>query len=111
MLRVYANDPHHAFAVDHLAFGTYFLHRRSYFHSFLVILPRVRSWGVSTTSTRSPGNSRTKFLAFSPLGCASTRSLFSSSTRYTPFGISSTTLAATAWSAPTARSPSLPRSV
>src|SRR5262245_44721551 len=92
VLRVYANHSYHALAVDDLAFGTNSFYRRSYFHSFLVIRPRVRSWGVSTISTRSPGNSRTKFFDFSPAGCANATSLFSSSTRYTPFGICSSTL-------------------
>jgi hypothetical protein len=38
MLRVYADDPHHAFAVDHLAFGTNWFYRRSYFHNLIILL-------------------------------------------------------------------------
>src|SRR5216684_5759809 len=93
MLGVHADDPHHGFAVNHLALRTHWFNRRSYFHSFLVILPRVRSWGVNTTSTRSPGNSRTKFLAFPALGCASTKSPFSSYglvSTHGPFSVTAT---------------------
>jgi hypothetical protein len=63
VLGVDADDPHHAFAMDHLAFVANLLYRRSYFHdvfpagpgargenpgpysptSFFVILPRVGS--------------------------------------------------------------------
>jgi hypothetical protein len=47
MLRIDADDPHHAFAMDHLALIANFLDRRSYLHDvetvFLRILPRVGS--------------------------------------------------------------------
>src|SRR5215472_15783508 len=33
MLRIYADDPHHALAVDHLALVTNFLYRCAYLHT------------------------------------------------------------------------------
>ena len=38
MLRVLANDAHHAFAVDHLAFITHFFYRRPDFHNCLLLI-------------------------------------------------------------------------
>jgi hypothetical protein len=74
MLGIYADDPHHALAVDHLAFIANFLDGRSNFHvvSFLRILPRAGSRGINSTSTRSPGTSRTKFRSTIPTKWANT---------------------------------------
>src|SRR6476646_12072369 len=85
MFRIHADDPDHALAVDHLALVTNLFYRCAYLHDsiFLTILPRVRSWGETSTSTRSPGSSRMKFLSplTWPARCATTIArLFSSST-------------------------------
>src|ERR1700683_2590747 len=57
--------------------------------------PRVRSYGESSTATLSPGRMRMKFLRIFPETCASTRCLFSSSTRNMALGSGSTTTAIT----------------
>src|SRR5580704_5181292 len=57
--------------------------------------PRVRSYGESSTATRSPGRMRMKFLRIFPEMWASTWCLFSSSTRNIAFGSGSTTVAIT----------------
>ena len=85
-------------------------------YSFLVILPRVGSCGLNSTSTRSPGTSLTKFLFTTPTKWAKTLCCVGSTTSKTNRGLSSTTVASTlapgptVLSAPTARSPSPPRS-
>src|SRR5882672_10531599 len=68
VFRVHADDPHHAFAMDHLALVANLFDRRSHFHrfTFFVILPRPGSCGLNSTSTRSPGTSRTKFRFTTP---------------------------------------------
>ena len=98
MLRVGADHTNNAFAVDHLALVAHFFNRCPYFHVFLntfVIRPRVRSYGESSTSTRSPGRSRTKFVCVIPAVWAVTISWFESLSRHVAFGISSTTSAST----------------
>src|SRR5688572_19874720 len=57
--------------------------------------PRERSYGDSSTFTRSPGRIRMKFIRILPLTCASTRCPFSSSTRNIAFGNGSTTVPST----------------
>src|SRR5688572_23314696 len=57
--------------------------------------PRVRSYGDSSTFTRSPGRMRMKFMRILPLTCASTRWPLSSSTRNIAFGSGSTTVPST----------------
>ena len=56
---------------------------------------RVRSYGLSSTATRSPGRIRMKFFRIRPETCASTWCLFSSSTLNIAFGNVSTTVAIT----------------
>src|SRR6267143_582414 len=67
---------------------------RSYLNRY-VIRPRVRSYGDSSTFTRSPGRMRMKFMRILPLTCASTRWPLSSSTRNIAFGNGSTTVPST----------------
>src|ERR1039457_6988773 len=93
VFRVDANDAHHTFAVDHLAFVANLLYRRSYLHktprralacppdSFRVILPRVGSCGDTSTSTLSPETNRTKFLFTAPTRWAKTFCCPSNTTR------------------------------
>src|SRR6266478_3128427 len=57
--------------------------------------PRVKSYGESSTATLSPARIRIKFLRILPETCASTRCLFSSSTRNMAFGNGSITVAIT----------------
>src|SRR5271155_232286 len=57
--------------------------------------PRVKSYGLSSTATRSPGRMRMKFFRMRPDTCASTWCLFSSSTLNMAFGRVSTTVAIT----------------
>src|SRR3989338_11239587 len=81
--RVLADDANHALALDDLAVLAAHLDRGSDFHpvSYLnryVIRPRVRSYGDSSTFTRSPGRIRMKFMRILPETCASTRGPFSS---------------------------------
>src|SRR5580704_2928566 len=59
------------------------------------IRPRVRSYGESSTATRSPDKIRIKFLRIFPEIWASTWCLFSSSTRNIAFGSGSITVAIT----------------
>src|SRR5687768_16590286 len=98
--RVLADDPRHALSLDHLAMLAPCLHRGSDFHrlSYLnryVMRPRVRSYGDSSTFTRSPGRIRMKFIRILPLTWASTRWPLSSSTRNIAFGSGSTTVPST----------------
>jgi hypothetical protein len=74
MFGIDADDAHHTFAVDHLALVADFFDGRSNFHvvSFLIILPRVGSCGINSTSTRSPGTNRTKFRFTTPTEWAKT---------------------------------------
>src|SRR5438552_2945864 len=67
---------------------------RSYLNRY-VIRPRVRSYGDSSTFTRSPARMRMKFMRILPLTCASTRCPLSSSTRNIAFGSGSTTVPST----------------
>src|SRR5271170_1091809 len=57
--------------------------------------PRVRSYGESSTATRSPARMRMKFFLIFPEMWASTWCLFSSSTRNMAFGSGSITVAIT----------------
>src|SRR5580698_731931 len=57
--------------------------------------PRVRSYGLNSTATRSPGRIRIKFFRIRPETCARTWCLFSSSTLNIAFGNVSTTVAIT----------------
>src|SRR5690242_7058695 len=72
------------------------------------ILPRVRSCGESSTRTRSPGRTLTKFTVAAPAACATIKSSFASFSRYAALGNNSTTTASslvpgfTAWSKPRA---------
>jgi hypothetical protein len=133
MLRIGADHPHHAFAVNDLAFIAHHFYGSSYFHNSTfrqqrhhfvnssIILPRVRSCGESSTRTRSPGRTLKKFTVAAPAACATTTSSFASFSRYAALGNNSTTTASslapgdwplapsvTAWSKPTALRPSPP---
>src|SRR6185436_17911446 len=113
VLGVRADDHHGAVAPDDLAVVAPRLDGRSDLHGFLdyfsryVMRPRVRSYGDSSTRTRSPGRIRMKFIRSLPLMWASTRWPFSSSTANIVFGsgsmtVPSTSIAsflATGWSA------------
>src|SRR6201993_5190873 len=57
--------------------------------------PRVRSYGLNSTATRSPGRIRIKFFRMRPETCARTWCLFSSSTLNIALGNVSTTVAIT----------------
>src|ERR1700733_10483761 len=57
--------------------------------------PRLRSYGLSSIATRSPGRIRMKFLRIRPETCARAWCLFSSSTLNIAFGRVSTTTAIT----------------
>src|ERR1700690_212861 len=115
MLRVGADDAHHALAVDHLAFITHLFDRRSNFHFFSnnrTILPRPGSCGDNSTCTRSPGRTLKKFVFAAPAACARTTASFSSFTFTPALGNNSTTTASTdvtAASKPTDRRRSPPR--
>src|ERR1700730_7532417 len=115
MLRIGADDPHHAFAVDHFALVAHLFHGCSYFHIFSsnrTILPRPGSCGDNSTCTRSPGRTLKKFVFAAPAACARTTVSFSNFTFTTALGSSSTTTAATdvtAASKPTDRRTSPPR--
>src|SRR5690606_23036073 len=87
---IFANDHHFAVATNHLAFFTDAFYRRSYLHGlhllekklpaasrdhhgsaiahFLryVILPRLKSYGESSTVTLSPGRMRIKCMRILP---------------------------------------------
>src|SRR5205823_4257832 len=73
---------------------TFIARSRGYLNRY-VIRPRVRSYGESSTLTRSPGRIRMKFIRILPLTCASTRWPLSSSTRNIAFGSGSTTVPST----------------
>src|SRR3989304_915887 len=85
VLGIDADDHHGAVAPDDLAVvatrldGRSDLHRvpRCYFRRY-VMRPRVRSYGDSSTRTRSPGRIRMKFIRSLPLMWARTRCPFSS---------------------------------
>src|SRR5579862_6919338 len=114
MLWIGANDAHHAFAVDHLAFVAHLFNRRPNFHVFSsnrTILPRPGSCGDNSTSTRSPGRTRTKFVFSAPAAWARTTASFSNFTFTIALGINSNTTATTftAASKPTGHQPSPPR--
>src|SRR5579875_1322963 len=57
--------------------------------------PRLRSYGLSSMATRSPGRMRMKFFRMRPETCARTWCLFSSSTLNIALGNVSTTVAIT----------------
>src|SRR5690242_4538215 len=101
VLGVLANDHHGAMAPDDLAVVATRLDGRSDLHGFLdyfsryVMRPRVRSYGDSSTRTRSPGRIRMKFIRSLPLMCARTRWPFSSSTANIVFGSGSITVPST----------------
>src|SRR5438105_8550824 len=87
------------------------LHHRSsrpYLNRY-VIRPRVRSYGDSSTLTRSPGRMRMKFMRILPLTWASTRWPFSSSTRNIAFGRGSTTVPSTSIASSLVTPPSFDR--
>src|SRR4030095_13085858 len=99
------DDPNHAAAPHDLAVLAPYLDRRPYLHrsfflasSYLnlyVIRPRVRSYGDSSTFTRSPGRMRMKFMRILPVTCARSLCPFSSSTRNIALGSGSTTVPST----------------
>src|SRR5512143_2132526 len=102
VLGVGADHHHGAVAPDDLAVVATRLDGRSDLHQFLdrylsryVIRPRVRSYGESSTRTRSPGRIRMKFIRSFPLMCARTRWPFSSSTANIVFGSGSMTVPST----------------
>ena len=78
MLRVYTDDAHYAAPMNYFALHADFLYGGPDFHfRFLfacdafylyryTIRPRVRSYGESSTATRSPGRMRIKFLRIFP---------------------------------------------
>ncbi len=58
MLRIGTNHVKFSFTLDCLALIANLFYRRSYFHCFynlLVILPLVKSYGLISTKTLSPG--------------------------------------------------------
>src|SRR3989338_3620448 len=63
-----------------------------------MILPRVRSYGDSSSMTLSPGRMRIKFILIFPETCAKTLCWFVSSTRNIAFGSDSVTVPST-WTA------------
>src|SRR5207237_448523 len=63
MLRIHADDPHHALAVDHLALGTYLLDRRSYLHNSSSMLAAVMAWSAPTSRSTVPQTSNNRFPA------------------------------------------------
>src|SRR5437588_850224 len=64
VLRVRAQDAHDALALDHLAARAHLLDRRTNLHLLLIsrIRPRERSLSESSTPTRLPATSRTKWV-------------------------------------------------
>src|SRR5690349_25097597 len=80
----------HRVLTDALTFTRFLDYFRRY-----VIRPRVRSYGDSSTRTRSPGRIRMKFIRSLPLMCARTRWPFSSSTANIVFGSGSITVPST----------------
>src|SRR5262249_20021793 len=89
VLGVAADNHHHSVATDDLAALTARLDRCGDLHvdvrslvlylSLYVIRPRERSYGDSSTRTRSPGRILMKFMRSFPLMWARTRCLFSNS--------------------------------
>src|ERR1700691_5902358 len=71
-----------------------FVSEATYLYRY-TIRPRVKSYGESSTATRSPGRMRIKFLRIFPENWASPLFLFSSSTRNIALGSGSTTVAIT----------------
>src|SRR5690349_14691598 len=90
--RVGADDHDAPMAADHLALLADRLHARSNLHRSLGYLcrqmmrPRVRSYGVISTCTRSPGRMRIRCMRSLPLECARTLWPLSSVTRNMAFG-------------------------
>src|SRR5579872_713223 len=97
VLRVLADHTRATRPLDDLAFVTDLLDRWSDFHHLYlyVIRPWLRSYGESSTSTRSPGKMRMKFMRILPETRASTRWPFCSSTRKKALGSGSTTTPST----------------
>src|SRR5436190_332062 len=107
VLRIGADDHHGAVATDDFAVVAAGLDGGSDFQRILdlelglaylrryVIRPLVRSYGESSTRTRSPGRMRMKFIRSLPLICASTRWPFSSSTANIVLGSGSITVPST----------------
>src|SRR5215472_6660322 len=125
VLRVGANHAHHPASMNDLALVANLFHARTNFHAArslqtpikpllatgcgartgpslircylyrYTILPRVRSYGESSTATLSPAKMRIKFLRILPETCARTWCLFSSSTRNMALGNGSMTVAMT----------------
>src|SRR3954464_2351389 len=100
--RVDADDPDRTVPAEYLALVARLLDRRSNFHvqvpSYLyryVMRPRLRSYGVSSTCTRSPGAMRMKCMRIFPEMWASTLCPFSNSTRNMALGSGSTTVPST----------------
>src|SRR5919106_1046344 len=82
-----ADHHHHAGALDHLAALAAGLHGRRNFHLILYVMrPRVRSYGLSSTRTVSPGRMRMKFWRSFPEMWASTSCPFSRRTLNIAFG-------------------------
>src|SRR5205085_5772733 len=93
VLGVRAEDANHALTLDHLALRANLLHRWTNLHLFSIsrILPRERSLSESSTPTRLPATSRTKWVPRRSATWARTLTPFSSSTRYIPLGRASRT--------------------
>ena len=105
VLRIFANYGNSAFSFNTFAFVANFLYWWSYFHfvflyislyvrfssyfSLKVILPLVRSYGVISTFTLSPGNILIKFFLIFPEICANISWSFSSFTLNIALGIDS----------------------
>src|SRR5919112_4547373 len=82
-----ADDHHHAGALDDLASLAARLHGRRNLHLILYVMrPRVRSYGLSSTRTVSPGRMRMKFWRSFPEMWASTSCPFSRRTLNIAFG-------------------------
>src|SRR5918998_3568041 len=87
-----ADDHHHAGTLDDLAALAAGLHGCGNLHLILYVMrPRVRSYGLSSTRTVSPGRMRMKFWRSFPEMCASTSCPFSSRTLNIAFGRGRTT--------------------
>src|SRR5688572_12038125 len=82
-----ADDHHHTRALDDLAALAARLHGCRNLHLILYVMrPRVRSYGLSSTRTVSPGRMRMKFWRSFPEMCASTSCPFSRRTLNIAFG-------------------------
>ena len=112
MLFIFANNTNPSFSTDDLALCANFFYRRSYFHtslrslknkkktidlsySLFTILPRLSSYGVISTTTRSPGTTRIRKRPSRPARRAKISRPSSRTTRKNILGNASSTLPST----------------